>query len=71
MKFSQKNKHTGKIAAILLWSLIFHIDANAYIDPGSGAVIITAILGAIGAISYTCRKYYQKFKNFFSKKKDD
>ena len=38
------------------------------LTPGSGAAIITAVLGAIGAIGYTFRKYYYKIKKWFSKK---
>ena len=34
----------------------------AYVDPGSGSVIVTAILGFIAAIGYTSRKYFYKFK---------
>lgn len=36
--------------------------ALAYVDPGSGSVIVTAILGAIGAVGYTFRKYFYKAK---------
>ena len=31
-------------------STLFCAEAQAYVDPGSGAAIITAVLGAIGAI---------------------
>ena len=47
-------------------------NAHAYVDPGSGGAIITAILGAVGAIGYSIRKYYYKIKRFFFvRKKDD
>ena len=49
-------------------STLFCAEAQAYVDPGSGAAIITAVLGAIGAIGYTFRKYYYKIKKWFSKK---
>ena len=42
--------------------------AYSYVDPGSGSVIVTAILGFLAAIGYTFRKYYYKIKNLFSKK---
>lgn len=41
--------------------------AHAYVDPGSGGVIITAILGLIGAATYTVKKYFYKVKNIFSR----
>lgn len=43
--------------------------AHAYIDPGSGSLIMTAILGFIAAIAYTSRKYFYKIKNLFRKNK--
>ena len=36
--------------------------AHAYVDPGSGSVIVTTILGIIAAIGYTFRKYFYKIK---------
>jgi len=47
---------------VLIWILIEPSVAYAYIDPGSGSVIGTAILGFIAAISYTFRKYFYKLK---------
>ena len=49
-------------------STLFCAEAHAYVDPGSGGAIITAVLGAIGAIGYTFRKYYYKVKKWFSQK---
>ena len=42
--------------------------AHAYIDPGSGSLVMTAIIGFIAAIGYTFRKYFYKLKNLFKKK---
>ncbi len=42
--------------------------AHAYLDPGSGALIMTAIIGFIAAIGYTTRKYFYKLKNMFKKR---
>ena len=56
---------------VIVVSCIFiSFDAHAYIDPGSGGAIITAILGFFAAIGYTLRKYFYKLKNFFIKNKD-
>ena len=44
--------------------------AHAYIDPGSGSALITAILGGIGAVGYAVRKYYYKIKRFFGGSRD-
>jgi hypothetical protein len=40
--------------------------AYAYIDPGTGSVITTTILGFLGAVAYTVRKYFYRIGDFFS-----
>lgn len=55
----------------ILYSLILIVyttqDSNAYIDPGSGSmmlqVLIAAVLGALTAVKI----YWHKIKNFFSR----
>jgi len=54
-------------------ALAFPTVAFAYVDPGSGSVIVTTILGLVAAIGYTFRKYFYKLKRliFGEKGKDD
>ena len=40
----------------------------AYIDPGSGSAIMSAIVGFLVAISLIVKTYFFKFKSFFQKK---
>tara|TARA_Y100000996_G_C22398789_1_gene592269 strand:- start:397 stop:600 length:204 start_codon:yes stop_codon:yes gene_type:complete len=49
----------------------FSTRAYAYIDPGTGSIIIQAIIGAIAATSLTVKIYWQKIKAFFKKKKEN
>ena len=57
---------------ILISSFVFVIlfsnNAFAYLDPGTGSIILQAILGAIAAGATWCSIYWQK-KIFFSKTK--
>ena len=57
---------------ILISSFVFFIFFNtkafAYLDPGTGSIILQAILGAIAAGATWCSMYWQKVKNFFNKK---
>ena len=62
-----KNYFEFTAVSILLFLSIGQ-EAQAYIDPGSGSIIMTAILGFIAAIGYTSRKYFYKLKNLFKKK---
>ena len=52
-------------------NVLFPSVAFAYVDPGSGSVIVTTILGLIAAVGYTCRKYFYKIKRMISGKKAD
>ena len=47
--------------------LFFHTNAYAYLDPGTGSIIIQAILGAIAAVMTTASFYWQKTKTLIAK----
>ena len=42
----------------------------AYIDPGSGGALITAILGFFAAIIYSFKKFFYNLRSKFQSKKD-
>jgi DUF1365 family protein len=46
----------------------YAIPALAYIDPGTGSLIVQSIIGAIAAIGVTLKIYWHKVKVFFMKK---
>ncbi len=45
--------------------------AHAYIDPGTGSVVTSAIIGFFAALAYTLRKYFYKLKDLFSSSPSD
>jgi DUF1365 family protein len=49
-------------------SLFYSIPVFAYIDPGTGSLIVQSVIGAIAAIGVTLKIYWHKLKVFFSKK---
>ena len=53
---------------LLLLSTPFNL--YAYIDPGSGGALITAILGFFAAIVYSVRKFFYDLRSKFKKNKD-
>jgi hypothetical protein len=59
-----------KINNSLLFLLILFIPINsyAYIDPGSGGALITAILGFFAALTYSFKKFFYNLKNKFKSK---
>lgn len=78
MKITYMNKRSTWKARLLLMlqaclisNLFFPSIAFAYVDPGSGSVIVTTILGLIAAIGYTFRKYFYKIKRMITGKKTE
>ena len=57
---------------IIITSLIFILFINnkafVYLDPGTGSIILQAIIGAIAAGATYCSIYWEKIKNFFNKR---
>jgi hypothetical protein len=48
--------------------LLISPSAFAYLDPGSGSVIMTAILSALAAASLAIKTYWYKLKRLISGK---
>tara|TARA_B100000780_G_scaffold269295_1_gene227973 strand:- start:42 stop:242 length:201 start_codon:yes stop_codon:yes gene_type:complete len=59
----------------LIISIIFIIFINnnafAYLDPGTGSIILQSILGAVAAGTSYCTIYWQKIKDYLYKKTDN
>jgi len=43
----------------------------AYLDPGSGSMILQILLGGVAAIAVTARLYWNRVLKFLRIKKDD
>ena len=58
---------------IVSFTLIFFYEVNAYayLDPGTGSIILQALAGAIAAISSFFYYYGKKIKDFFKKFKKE
>ena len=52
---------------VIIISFVFTTSANAYLDPGTGSIILQAILGFIAASIATISFYWSKLKLFFTK----
>ena len=63
-----------RIDRVILTGIVFAAMtsvAHAYIDPGTGSVITTAILGFFAAVGYTMRKYFYRLKDMITGKTKD
>jgi hypothetical protein len=47
---------------------MFITEAHSYIDPGTGSIILQAIIGGIAALGFSIKLYWYKIKSFFKKK---
>jgi|TARA_B110000971_G_scaffold189012_1_gene199092 O-antigen/teichoic acid export membrane protein len=45
----------------------YNVNAYAYLDPGTGSIILQALAGAVAAISSFFYYYGKKVKDFFKK----
>jgi hypothetical protein len=52
---------------LFLYFLLFHNYAYAYIDPGTGSILLQALLGFVAAVGAYITLYWRKFKNFVYK----
>ena len=48
--------------------MFISIDAHAYIDPGSGSAIMSAIIGFFVVIGLTIKSFWYKIKSVFTGK---
>ena len=63
---------TSSFCYLLAGALFIPSMAQAYVDPGSGSVIMTTLLGFLAAVGYTCRKFFYNVKQkIFGKDKTD
>jgi len=62
-----------KFNNLILTVYLFFIcsEANAYIDPGTGSLLLQGLIAGIAAAAYTLKLYWYKFKSFFTRKDDN
>jgi hypothetical protein len=51
--------------------LISTCPSLAYLDPGSGSMLLTAILGILAATTYTLKGYFHKVTALFRKNRPE
>ena len=61
----------SKFLLVLYLYLLMISNAQAYIDPGSGSIIIQAIIAVLATAGTTATIYWAKIKDFFKKDKKD
>lgn len=52
---------------ILAWMTIFPSEAFAYLDPGTGSLIVQSVIAAIAAAGFTLRLYWGRVRSLFKR----
>lgn len=56
-------------AYLAMASLGFPSTSHAYLDPGTGSIVLQAVVGSIAAAGAAFGLYWQRLKSYFSKHK--
>ena len=52
---------------IILTGLIYPLPAFAYLDPGTGSIILQGLIAGLAAAAVVMKTYWYKIKSFFGK----
>ncbi len=66
--------HIGKVhmtiaAVVLVTAVLFPRAAYAYLDPGTGAMLLQVIVGGLAAAGMILSLYWRKIKSFLARSK--
>ena len=53
---------------LLVFIFLPSAEALAYLDPGTGSMILQLILGGVAGVSVVIKMYWQRIKNIFHRK---
>ena len=60
---------SASLVGLLL--LVFERPAAAYLDPGSGSMLLQVLLGGFAAVGVALRLYWGRISELFSRKQQD
>ena len=56
------------ILMVLITSLLMPVSALAYLDPTTGSMLISAIVGLFASLALAIKTYWYRIKAFFKRK---
>jgi hypothetical protein len=56
---------------IFFMGLLFVFDAQAYLDPGTGSMLLQVLLGGVAAVAVAVKLYWYRILRIFGIRKDD
>ncbi len=68
----RRNRGTHRLAlALATLVLAYTPTAQAYIDPGTGSLLLQGLIAAIAGIAVTAGIFWERVKAFFRRARDD
>jgi hypothetical protein len=62
-----QNKLMVMIMAVIV-NLLFIKSAYAYLDPGTGSILLQGLIAAVAGVTITGKLYWSRLKEMFSRK---
>ena len=59
---------SGPLLAVLIALLLMPVSAMAYLDPTTGSMLISAIVGLFASLALAIKTYWYRIKAFFKRK---
>ena len=63
-------KHSNLYCAVAVLTIVGIQPAFAYLDPGTGSILIQSLIAALAAGAYAIKMYWYRIKGFFSRSAD-
>ena len=60
----------GTLALAFLTLMLASDDVHAYLDPGTGSLVIQIVTGSVLAVAYTVKVYWRRIRNLFRRDSD-
>ena len=68
-KYSKQNPVRRRLLlAIFITMLLMPLSALAYLDPTTGSMLISAIVGLFASLALAIKTYWYRIKTFFKRK---
>ena len=63
-------KQHGMIALAMIWLMMFHEEpAMAYLDPGTGSMLLQVLLGGVAGAAVVGKLFWQRIVSFLTGKR--
>lgn len=59
----------GTPFALALLAALAPVPAHAYVDPGTGAMLLQLLLGGVAGLAVVAKLYWERLRSFFKRSK--